>query len=80
MRPSRTGDSSSDTTLLSAVVDSWYATESAGHTLPMIGSSCHFRLRDRSGLIFVQLSPRSSLRYTNWLAQYSRRGLCGLMM
>ena len=69
MSPSSSGDSSIDTTLLSAVVDSWYDTESAGHTLPMIGSSCHFRFRERSGLMRVQLSPRSSLRYTYWLAQ-----------
>ena len=62
MRPSSSGDSSSETTLLSAVVDSWSDTESAGQTLPMIGSSSHFRLRVRSGLMRVQLSPRSSLR------------------
>src|SRR5262249_25514887 len=80
MSGSRRGDWSSETTLLSAVVDSWYATESAGHTLPMIGSSCHFRLRERSGLIRVQVSPRSSLRYTYWLAQERRRGVCGLVM
>ena len=48
--------------LLSAVVDSWYATESAGHTLPMIGSSSHSSCRVRSGLMRVQLSPRSSER------------------
>src|SRR5688500_10682194 len=46
----------------------------------MIGSSSRLRLRDRSPLIIVHESPRSSLRYTRWLAQYNRRGECGLMM
>src|SRR4029450_12944278 len=61
------GDSSSETTLLSAVVDSWYATESSGQTFPIIGSSSHFSWRVRSGLIRVQLSPRASERYTTVL-------------
>ena len=48
--------------LLSAVVETLSATESAGHTLPMIGISSRFRLRERSPLTAVQVSPRSSLR------------------
>ena len=48
--------------LLSAVVDVLRAIESAGQSLPMIGISSRFRLRERSGLMRVQMSPRSSLR------------------
>ena len=55
--------------VLSAVVDPFSATDPGGHTLPMIGRVSRFRLRERSGLTRLQLSPRSSLRYTNWLAK-----------
>jgi hypothetical protein len=48
--------------LLSAVVDVLRAIESAGQSLPMIGSSSRLRLRERSGLIRVHVSPRSSVR------------------
>src|SRR5512137_1555275 len=80
MSPSSRGDSSSDTMLLRSVVDVLRATESAGQSFPMIGISSRLRLRDRSGLITVQVSPRSSLRYSLLLAQYSRLGEWGLMM
>src|SRR5436190_21348587 len=66
--------------VLSAVVAWLRDTASGPQTRPMIGISSRLRLRDRSGLIGVQLSPRSSLRYTLLLAQYKRRGECGLMM
>src|SRR5438093_7359060 len=80
MRPSSSGDSSSATMFDRAVVAWLRETASAGHTLPIIGISSRFRLRERSGLIAVQVSPRSSLRYTLLLAQYNRRAACGLMM
>ena len=50
--------------MLSSVVAWLNATESRGHTLPMIGISAGSRFRVRSPLIATQLSPRSSLRYT----------------
>src|SRR5262249_32743146 len=80
MRPSSSGDSSSETMLLSAVVAWFRDTASGPQTLPMIGISSRFRLRERSPLIATQLSPRSSLRYTLLLAQYRRRAEWGLMM
>src|SRR5215475_8535301 len=51
-----------------------------GQTLPMIGNVAQSRLRDRSGLMRVQESPRSSERYRYWLPQYIRPFAWGLMM
>src|SRR5258708_20436090 len=80
MSPSSRGDSSSAVMVLSRVVASLKATESGGHVLPMIGIFVGSRLRVRSPLIGVHVSPRLSLRYTRSPAKYSRREACGLMM
>src|SRR5688572_5478915 len=66
--------------LLSAVVEPLSATDPAGQTLPMMGSVSRRRLRERSGLMRVQLSPRLSLRYTNCVPKYKRVDECGLRM
>ena len=47
---------------LSAVVEVFRAIESAGQSLPMMEISSRLRLRERSPLTAVQVSPRSSLR------------------
>src|SRR5260370_2447 len=77
MSPSSKGDSSSAVMVLSRVVASLKATESGGHTLPMIGILVGSRLRVRSPLIGVHVSPRLSLRYTRSPAKYRRREACG---
>ena len=62
MSPSSSGDSSIVVMTLSMLVAWLNATESGGHTLPMIGSFAASSWRVRSGLTAVHVPPRSSLR------------------